>query len=133
MGFLVHMGHSDASFEQAEEEERRGHGHHPCIQRHAGFHHRRRTCQVWAYGQDVYVEVIADSAPPSSEPQDIFDMKSPDKIVLISDSVKGRAGNGQYEAQSILLGVVYLLDAVKNLISSGVPSERALQFASDNR
>lgn len=138
MGFLVHMGHSDASFEQAEEGKSAGAtGITHVFNAMRGFHHREPGLAGFGLmDEDVYVEVIADMA--HLHPQSLkmlFDMKSPDKIVLISDSVKGPSwGNGPIRgAGGILLGSgISLKDAVKNLISLGVPSERALQFASDN-
>jgi len=138
MGFLVHMGHSDATFEQAEEGKRAGAtGITHVFNAMRGFHHREPGLAGFGLmDEDVYVEVIADMA--HLHPQSLkmlFDMKSPDKIVLISDSVKGPGwGNGPIRgAGGILLGSgICLKDAVKNLISLGVPSERALQFASDN-
>lgn len=138
MGFLVHMGHSDASFEQAEEGKSAGAtGITHVFNAMRGFHHREPGLAGFGLmDEDVYVEVIADMA--HLHPQSLkmlFDMKSPDKIVLISDSVKGPGwGNGPIRgAGGILLGSgISLKDAVKNLISLGVPSERALQFASDN-
>jgi N-acetylglucosamine-6-phosphate deacetylase len=138
IGFLVHMGHSDASFEQAEEGKNAGAtGITHIFNAMRGFHHREPGLAGFGLmDEDVYVEVIADMA--HLHPQSLkmlFDMKSPDKILLISDSVKGPGwGNGPIRgAGGILLGSgISLTDAVKNLISLGVPSERALQFASDN-
>jgi N-acetylglucosamine-6-phosphate deacetylase len=138
MGFLVHMGHSDASFEQAEEGKSAGAtGITHVFNAMRGFHHREPGLAGFGLmDEDVYVEVIADMA--HLHPQSLkmlFDMKSPDKIVLVSDSVKGPGwGNGPIRgAGGILLGSgISLKDAVKNLIALGVPSERALQFASDN-
>jgi N-acetylglucosamine-6-phosphate deacetylase len=138
MGFLVHMGHSDATFEQAEEGKRAGAtGITHVFNAMRGFHHREPGLAGFGLmDEDVYVEVIADMA--HLHPQSLkmlFDMKSPDKIVLISDSVKGPGwGNGPIRgAGGTLLGSgISLKDAVKNLIFLGVPSERALQFASYN-
>jgi N-acetylglucosamine-6-phosphate deacetylase len=86
--------------------------------------------------EDIYVEIIADMA--HLHPQSLkmlFDMKRPDKIILISDSVKGPGwGNGPIRgAGGTLQGSgISLSDGVKNLVSLGVPLERALQFATDN-
>jgi N-acetylglucosamine-6-phosphate deacetylase len=86
--------------------------------------------------EDIYVEVIADMA--HLHPQSLkmlFDMKSPDKIILVSDSVKGpNWGSGPIRGVGgVLMGSgIALADAVKNLIALGVPQERAIQFAADN-
>jgi N-acetylglucosamine-6-phosphate deacetylase len=137
-GFLVHMGHSDASFEQAEEGKRAGAtGITHVFNAMRGFHHREPG--LAGYGlmdEDVYVEVIADLV--HLHPQSLkmlFDMKSPDKIILVSDSVKGpKWGSGPIRgAGGILMGSgIALADAVKNLISLGVETDLAIQFAADN-
>jgi N-acetylglucosamine-6-phosphate deacetylase len=137
-GFLVHMGHSDASFEQAEEGKRAGAtGITHVFNAMRGFHHREPGLAGFGLmDEDIYVEVIADMA--HLHPQSLkmlFDMKSPDKIILISDSVKGpNWGSGPIRGVGgALMGSgIALADAVKNLIALGVPQERALQFASDN-
>ena len=136
MGFLVHMGHSDASFEQAEEGKHAGAtGITHIFNSMRGFHHREPGLAGFGLmDEDVYVEVIADMAHlhPQSMKM-LFEMKSPDKIIVISDSVKGKHwGSGAVRgAGGILLGSgIALADAVNNLVTLGVPRERALQFAS---
>jgi len=137
-GFIVHMGHSDASFEQAEEGKRAGAtGITHVFNAMRGFHHREPGLAGFGLmDEDLVVEVIADMA--HLHPQSLkmlFDMKSPDKIILISDSVKGPGwGSGPIRgAGGMLMGSgIALADAVQNLIKLGVPQERALQFASDN-
>jgi N-acetylglucosamine-6-phosphate deacetylase len=137
-GFLVHMGHSDASFEQAEEGKRAGAtGITHLFNAMRGFHHREPGLAGFGLmDEDVYVEIIADMA--HLHPQSLkmlFDMKSTDKIILISDSVKGPGwGSGPIRGPGgTLMGSgIVLADAMKNLISLGVPPDRALQFASNN-
>lgn len=137
-GFLVHMGHSDATFEQAEEGKRAGAtGITHLFNAMRSFHHREPGLAGFGLmDDDVYVEIIADMA--HLHPQSlkmIFEMKSPDKIILISDSVMGPGwGNGPIRgAGGTLLGSgIALADGIKNLISLGVPPERAMRFASDN-
>ncbi len=137
-GILVHMGHSDASFEQAEEGKRAGAtGITHLFNAMRSFHHREPGLAGFGImDEDVYVEIIADLAHlhPHSLKM-IFDMKSPDKIILISDSVSGTGwGSGPIRgAGGTLLGSgVALADTIKNLISIGIPRERAVIFASEN-
>ncbi len=137
-GFLVHMGHSGATYEQAEEGKRAGAtGITHVFNAMRGFHHREPGLTGFGLmDEDIYVEVIADMAHvhPYSLKM-LFDMKPPDKILLISDSVKGPGwGSGPLRGPGgVLLGSgITLADAVQNLIEHGIPSERALQFASDN-
>jgi len=137
-GFIVHMGHSDASFEQAEEGKRAGAtGITHLFNAMRGFHHREPGLAGFGLmDEDLVVEVIADMA--HLHPQSLkmlFDMKPPDRIILISDSVKGPGwGSGPVRgAGGMLMGSgIALADAVQNLVKLGVPQERALQFASDN-
>jgi N-acetylglucosamine-6-phosphate deacetylase len=137
-GFLVHMGHSDASFEQAEEGKRAGAtGITHLFNAMRGFHHREPGLAGFGImDEDIYVEIIADMA--HLHPQSlkmIFDMKSPDKIILISDSVMGPGWGGgpMRGAGGALLGSgIALADGIKNLVALGVPQDRALRFASVN-
>jgi N-acetylglucosamine-6-phosphate deacetylase len=137
-GILVHMGHSDASFEQAEEGKKAGAtGITHLFNAMRGFHHREPGLAGFGLmDEDIYVEVIADMA--HLHPQSLkmlFDMKSPERIILVSDSVKGPGwGTGAIRGPGgTLMGSgIALADAVKNLIALGVPPERSLQFASDN-
>jgi N-acetylglucosamine-6-phosphate deacetylase len=137
-GILVHMGHSDATFDQAEEGKRAGAtGITHVFNAMRGFHHREPGLAGFGLmDEDVYVEVIADMAHLHAQSlKMLFDMKSPDKILLISDSIKGPGwGKGAIRgAGGILLGSgIALADGVKNLLTLGVPQERAFQFASDN-
>jgi len=138
MGFLVQMGHSDATYEQAEEGKRAGAtGITHLFNAMRGFHHREPGLAGFGLMDDeIFVEIIVDMA--HLHPQSLkmlFDMKSPDRILLVSDSVKGPGwGSGPIRgAGGVLLGSgICLADAIKNLVSLGVPQERALQFASDN-
>jgi N-acetylglucosamine-6-phosphate deacetylase len=137
-GFLVQMGHSDASFEEAEEGKRAGAtGITHLFNSMRGFHHREPGLAGFGLmDEDIYVEIIADMA--HLHPQSlkmIFDMKSPDKIILISDSVKGPGwGSGAVRGPGGALqgGGIALADAIKNLVLLGVPEERAIGFASAN-
>jgi len=137
-GILVHLGHSDATFEQAEEGKRAGAtGITHIFNAMRGFHHREPGLAGFGLmDEDIYVEVIADMA--HLHPQSLkmlLDMKASDKILLISDSVKGPGwGNGPIRGPGgVLQGSgIALSDGVKNLASLGVPLDRAIQFASEN-
>ena len=137
-GFLVHMGHSDASFEQAEEGKRAGAtGITHLFNAMRGFHHREPGLAGFGLmDEDIHVEIIVDMA--HLHPQSLkmlFDMKPSDKIILISDSIKGSGwGSGAIGGPGgkLMGSGVVLADAIKNLISLGVPPDRALQFASSN-
>lgn len=137
-GFLVQMGHSDATYEQAEEGKHAGAtGITHLFNAMRGFHHREPGLAGFGLmDDDLYVEVIADLA--HLHPQSlkmVLDMKSPERIILVSDSVKGHGwGKGAIRGPGgVLQGSgVSLMDCMKNLVSLGVHQEWALQFASEN-
>jgi len=137
-GFLVHMGHSDATFDQAEEGKRAGAtGITHLFNAMRGFHHREPGLAGFGImDEDIHVEIIADKAHLHLQSlKMILDMKAPEKILLVSDSVMGPGwGSGPMrDAGGMLLGSgIALADAVSNLIALGVPSELVDQFASDN-
>lgn len=137
-GILVHMGHSDASFEQAEEGKRAGAtGITHLFNAMRGFHHREPGLAGFGLmDEDVYVEVIADMVHLHAQSlKMLLEMKRPDKIILVSDAVKGAGwGKGPIRnAEGMLMGSgIALADAVQNLVTLGVPRERAVQFASTN-
>ena len=137
-GFLVQMGHSDATYEQAEEGKQAGAtGITHLFNAMRGFHHREPGLAGFGLmDDDLYVEVIADLA--HLHPQSlkmVLDMKSPERIILVSDSVKGAGwGKGAIRGPGgVLQGSgVSLMDCMKNLVDLGVHQEWALQFASEN-
>lgn len=137
-GFLVQMGHSDATFEQAEEGKRAGAtGITHLFNAMRGFHHREPGLAGFGLmDEDTYVEIIADMVHIHvSSLKMVLDMKPPDKIILVSDSVKGPGwGFGPIRGPGgILLGSgITLSECIKNMVSIGVPLDRALYFASDN-
>jgi len=137
-GFLVHLGHSDATYEQAEEGKRAGAtGITHIFNAMRGFHHRDPGLAGFGLMDDeIYVEVIADLV--HLHPQSlrmVLDMKQPDRILLVSDSVKGPGwGKGAIRGPGGVLegSGVTLMDCVKNLVGLGVHQEWALQFATEN-
>lgn len=137
-GILVHMGHSDATFEQAEEGKRAGAtGITHLFNAMRGFHHREPGLAGFGLmDEDMYVEVISDNA--HLHPQSLkmlFEMKPRSRIILISDSISGPGwGSGPIRgAGGMLQGSgTPLADGVKNLVSLGVPTEQATMFASIN-
>ncbi len=137
-GFRVQMGHSDASFEQAEEGKRAGAtGITHLFNAMRGFHHREPGLAGFGLmDEDIYVEIIADMVHLHvTSLKMVFDMKPPDKILLISDSVKGPGwGNGPIRGPGgTLMGSgITLVDCIRNLVSIGVSFEQAIQLASDN-
>lgn len=137
-GFLVQMGHSEATFDQAEEGKQAGAtGITHLFNAMRGFHHREPGLAGFGLmDDDLYVEIIADLAHlhPQSMKM-VLDMKSPERIILVSDSVKGPGwGKGAIRGPGgVLQGSgVTLMDCMKNMVTLGVHQEWAVQFASEN-
>jgi N-acetylglucosamine-6-phosphate deacetylase len=137
-GFLVHLGHSDATFEQAEEGKRAGAtGITHLFNAMRGFHHREPGLAGFGLmDDDLYVEVIADMAHLHVQSlKMVLEMKAPERILLVSDSVMGPGwGKGPIRGPGGMLqgSGITLMDCVKNLVTLGVHQEWALSFASDN-
>ncbi len=90
-GITVSMGHSDATYSEAEAGFNAGaRGLTHLFNAMRGFHHREPAITGFGLAnQDVYIEVIAD--PYHLHPKTlemIFRIKRPDRILLVSDTVK---------------------------------------------
>jgi N-acetylglucosamine-6-phosphate deacetylase len=92
MGIIVSMGHSDATYSEAEAGFNAGaKGITHLFNAMRGFHHREPG--IIGFGllnKEVYIEVIADPYHLNIKTLElIFRTKNPERIILISDSVKG--------------------------------------------
>lgn len=98
MGVVVSMGHSDATYGEAEAGFRAGaRGITHVFNAMRGFHHREPGIAGFALmNPEVYVEMIADSYHLHVRTIElIFTVKDPDRIIIVSDTVKGSAsGDG---------------------------------------
>lgn len=106
LGFKVNMGHSDATARQALEGKRAGaSGITHFFNAMRPFHHREAGLAGFALlDNDLYVEVIADGVHLAAEALAlVLKAKDPEKIILVSDSVKGGKGRPVYE-NGILAG-----------------------------
>jgi N-acetylglucosamine-6-phosphate deacetylase len=91
MGIIASMGHSEATFSEAEAGFHAGaKGITHIFNAMRGFHHREPGIAGFGLiNKDVYIEVIAD--PFHLHPKTlelIFKTKNPKKIIIVSDSVK---------------------------------------------
>ncbi len=153
LGIKVNMGHSDATYNQALEGKKAGAtGISHIFNAMRPFHHREPS--LIGFGlldEDIYIEVIADNVHISHSALNIiFKTKRLDRIILVSDSVKGakiRKGpiypvrrkapselsNGIYSKPGVIAGSsITLSDAVKNIIHVGIPEAIAIEAAVDN-
>ena len=90
-GMIVTMGHSDATFAEAEAGFHAGaRGITHIFNAMRGFHHREPGIAGFGLlNKDIYIEVIAD--PYHLHPKTlelIFRTKNPERIIIVSDAVK---------------------------------------------
>jgi len=91
MGIVVSMGHSDATYAEAEAGFNAGaRGITHIFNAMRGFHHREPGIAGFGLlNRDTYIEVIADPYHLCPETIElIFRVKDPDKVIIVSDSVK---------------------------------------------
>jgi N-acetylglucosamine-6-phosphate deacetylase len=127
-GIRVNMGHSDATYSEAADGKRAGAaGVTHLFNAMRPFHHREPGLAGFGLGdEDIFIEVIADGVHLHRETlRLIFRMKKHDKIILVSDSVKGAVTGGQrvYMKRGVLSGGgSSLADTARLLIKIGVPA-----------
>lgn len=130
MGIVVSMGHSDATFNEAEagfEAGAKGITH--LFNAMRGLHHREPGLSGFGLlNKDIYVEVIGD--PYHLHPETlrlVFGIKNPEKIILISDSVKEpfRDQNGTLRGGSMTLS-----ESSEYLLNLGI-SKEAVSLATE--
>jgi N-acetylglucosamine-6-phosphate deacetylase len=138
LGIKVNMGHSDATYREALNGKKAGAtGITHIFNTMRPFHHREiGLVGLGLLDEDIYVEVITDKIHLSNEVLKlIFKLKRPDRIILVSDSVKGRGNKKSpiYSKAGVLAGSsITLSDPVKNLIKIGIPEKVVLKAAVDN-
>lgn len=137
MGIRVHMGHSDATLKQALDAKKAGAtGITHIFNAMRPFHHREPgLAGLGLTDNDLYIEVIADNVhlhPKIIEL--IFSCKRLDKIIIISDSVKGlKTAKGVVYNNGVLAGSgLTIYGAVKRLQRMGIPDAEIIQASIDN-
>jgi N-acetylglucosamine-6-phosphate deacetylase len=126
-GIVVSIGHSDATYSEAEKGWRAGaRGITHLFNGMRGFHHREPGLAGFGLlNPDMYVEVIAD--PYHLHPATlelIFKMKSPERILIVSDSVKDTKATGRGRAVadahgSLRGGSMTVTESSRRLIEMG--------------
>jgi N-acetylglucosamine-6-phosphate deacetylase len=138
LGIKVNMGHSDATYKQATEGKKAGAtGITHLFNAMRPFHHREPgLAGLGLIDEELYIEVIADGVhlhPKTLEL--IFSRKRLDRIILVSDSVKG-AGTGKgaiYDKGGSLAGSATTIEGVvKILRSAGIPDAEIIEASTDN-
>jgi N-acetylglucosamine-6-phosphate deacetylase len=143
MGIRVNMGHSAATFEQAKAGKEAGAaGVTHLFNAMSTIHHREPGLAGYALVEnELFVEVIADMAHIHPEVlRLILRCKPPERVLLVSDSLAGAKTDGVPESGPLYMpdgatlagSGITLGDAVKNIVSLGVPPDTAILFASTN-
>ena len=140
MGIIVSMGHSDATYTEAETGFNAGaKGITHIFNAMRGIHHREPGIAGFGLiNPHVYVEVIADTFhlhPKTIEL--IFSMKKPDKIIIVSDSVKetqldNPTGGIKDPTGRLLGGSMSINKSAKYLIDLGFEKDIVEQCISSN-
>ncbi len=138
LGIRVNMGHSDATYKQAVDGKKAGAtGITHIFNAMRPFHHREPgIIGLGLLDEDLYIEVIADGFhihPRTLEL--IFNTKRLDRIILVSDSVKG-AGRGKrpiYNTKGTLAGSAITVRAASGFLKSiGIPEVEAIEAGIEN-
>jgi N-acetylglucosamine-6-phosphate deacetylase len=146
MGIIVSMGHSNATFEEARGGFHAGaKGITHIFNAMRGFHHRKPGIAGFALTDpNIYVEVIADLYHLHPETiKLIFTVKPPDKIIIISDSVKYtpeiRKAEGKTEFHGIINvagtlqgGSATVVESAKRLVDMGYEENIIINCISRN-
>ncbi|MBI4653398.1 MAG: hypothetical protein HY752_00125 [Nitrospirae bacterium] len=129
MGIIASMGHSDATYTEAEAGYNAGaKGITHIFNAMRSFHHREPGISGFGLlNQDVYIEVIAD--PYHLHPKTlklIFKVKNPERIIIVSDTVKKTKTlphletHGVTDAHGKLLGgCMSVIESAERLIEIG--------------
>lgn len=139
-GIMASMGHSDATYAEAEA------GFHAgarCITHifnaMRGIHHREPGLAGFGLmNQDIYIEVIADPFHLDKKIIDfIFSVKNPGRIIIVSDSVKAadmpHPSHGICNEDNRLLGGSLTIKvAAERMIQAGIESTLVFKAISEN-
>ena len=136
-GIRVNMGHSDATLKQARDAKKAGAtGITHIFNAMRPFHHREPgIAGLGLTDQDISVEVIADGVhlhPLMLEL--IFSYKRADKIIIVSDSVRGhKTDKGVIYDNGVLAGSGLTISGmVKRLQHIGIPDAAIRKASSEN-
>ena len=140
MGIIVGMGHSDATYSEAEEGFNSGaRGITHIFNAMRGIHHREPGIAGFGLmNKDIYIEVIAD--PFHLDPrliEFIFSVKDPGRIIIISDSVRDTkteaVSDGIMNGEGRLMGgSLTVTESAERLINAGIDKGIVMRAISEN-
>lgn len=140
MGIIVSMGHSDATYAEAEAGFHAGaKGITHIFNAMRGFHHREAGIAGFGLlNQDIYIEVIADPYHINLQALElIFKIKNPERIIVVSDLVKEATPFTKYQGVTnshgkLLGGSMTITETSKRLIEIGFDNEIILKSITEN-
>ncbi|MCL4456087.1 MAG: amidohydrolase family protein [Nitrospirae bacterium] len=140
MGITVSMGHSDATYLEAEKGFRAGaKGITHIFNAMRAFHHREPGIAGFGLtNTDIYIEVIAD--PYHLHPATlelIFKSKNSDRIILVSDTVRETIPSAKSRGitnkhGNLLGGCMTIAESAKRLIEMGFDEALVMKSISEN-
>ena len=139
-GIIASMGHSDATYAEAEAGFNAGaRGITHIFNAMRGFHHREPGLAGFGLlNQDIYIEVIADPYHLNLKTLElIFKTKNHDRIIIVSDSVKEATpftkSQGVTDTHGKLLGgCMTIAESSKRLIEIGFDEDIIMKCITEN-
>jgi len=140
MGIIASMGHSDATYAEAESGYQAGtRGITHLFNAMRGIHHREPGLAGFGLmNKEIYVEVIADPFHLDQKMIEfIFSVKNKDRIIIVSDTVKGADRESlspavKNEKGVLLGGCLTITGASERLIHMGIDREAVIRSISEN-
>jgi len=139
MGIIVSMGHSDATYEEAEKGYNAGaRGITHIFNAMRGFNHRQPGIAGFGLlNKHIYIEVISDPFHLHKGTVElIFKLKNPKRIIIVSDSTKETLLTKHHAISDMagrLRGGAFTITAsTKRLIKAGFDENMVMKCISDN-
>ncbi len=140
MGVIVNMGHSDATFEEAAKGFQAGaRGITHIFNAMRSFHHREPGIAGFGLlNDDIFIEVIADPFHLHRATLGlILKVKNPNRIVIVSDTVKEsgtcHCGEGITNSYGYLVGgSMTIAESARRLVEMGYDEEMVMKFVTEN-
>jgi N-acetylglucosamine-6-phosphate deacetylase len=139
-GIIVSMGHSDATYEEAEKGFHAGaKGITHLFNAMQGFHHREPG--IAGFGllhKDIYIEIIADPYHLHQATLElILRIKKPQRIIIVSDTVRESKTSLEVKAVTdsygkLIGGGMTVLESAQRLIATGYNEEMIMGCITEN-
>ncbi len=135
MGIVASMGHSDATYAEAEAGFNAGaRGITHIFNAMRGIHHREPGIAGFGLlNRDIYIEVIADPYHLHSKTLElIFRTKNPERIIIVSDSIKGTQKGIVDDSKRLQGGSMTIVESSNRLIELGFDGEVIKRCITEN-